>query len=86
MHYKGYGKHTQEELELIIDELQNEKTDLEFTYKKDHAMLNELTQLIKDIYYAAKDFENDKELKAEDIARNISKNIEMFSRQYGFKL
>ncbi|OQX76719.1 MAG: hypothetical protein B6D61_08365 [Bacteroidetes bacterium 4484_249] len=86
MHYKGYGKHTLEELEQIIDELQNDKIELEFEHKKTSSMNNELSQLVRDIYFAAKNFDEGSKLTAINLANNISKNIEMFSRQYGFRL
>ena len=86
MHFKGIGKHTLEELEQIIDELQNNKIDLEFEHKKISSMNNELSQLVRDIYFAAKDFDKESKLTAIDLANNVRKNIEMFSRHYGFRL
>jgi hypothetical protein len=49
-------------------------------------MNNELSQFLRDIYFAASELENDTKLTGSEVAKNIKRNIEDFSRQYGFSL
>jgi DNA repair ATPase RecN len=86
MHYKGTGKHSVEELEEIIDEIRTKLIDLEFDHEHIKSMNNELSQFLRDIYFAASELENDTKLTGSEVAKNIKRNIEDFSRQYGFSL
>jgi DNA repair ATPase RecN len=86
MHYKGTGKHSVEELEEIIDEIRTKLIDLEFDHERIKSMHNELSQFIRDMYYAASELEKETKLTGSEVAKNIKKNIEEFSRQYGFSV
>jgi DNA repair ATPase RecN len=86
MHYKGTGKHSVEELEEIIDEIRTKLIDLEFDQEQIKSMNNELSQFLRDIYFAASELENDSKLTGSEVAKNIKRNIEDFSKQYGFPL
>lgn len=86
MHYKGTGKHSVEELEEIIDEIQTKLINLEFDHKRIQLMNNELSQFVRDIYDAASELEDDTKLTGSEVAKNIKKNIQEFSRQYGYSI
>lgn len=89
MVYKGKNKHTQEELEEIIDSLKEKIIDLEEDYKREKLISNEAKDLIRDVYDSAKTiqkYNNENNLSVEDILTNVIKNFEGFSKNYKFKL
>lgn len=82
--YQGKGKHKLEELEEIIEELQSKLIDLDFSIKKNNPLINELTELVRDIYNSC--FEINKDLDAKNLIKNIKQYLENFSENYNFKL
>jgi hypothetical protein len=56
MHYKGSGRHTQEELETIIDELLEAKAVAREIVEQDKVMLDQLSEFVREIYRSVNGF------------------------------
>lgn len=92
MKYKGSGKHSIEELEQIIDEMIEAKTDAQYETDSNKLMLSKTAEIIREIYEECVDLENhayefeEKKITGEKIVNNVRKYLERFSKDNKFKL
>jgi len=82
--YKGLNKHSQEELEQIVDDLSEQLINQKFEFDKVTLMYNKLSELVRELYQT----KNDKNLKAKEkkIALRLSSYIQEFAEENNFKL
>ena len=87
MNFKGTGKHTIEELEEIIDDLFEEKRENDFDRKNEQLLLNELSELARDIYHSCKSLDDGQDTEVlKTFKNNLATYIEGFARDNRFQL
>lgn len=81
-------KYSAEEFESIIEKFESKIIDLEEDLKRSKSMENELSNLVREIYYSAKEVEKDidNKLNKEIILKNLIKHIQDFVENYKFRL
>lgn len=85
MHYKGKNKHSQEELEEIIDELLDQSSESRIDDSFDAPLLKNMSDLVRELYYSC-DVKPDEEDKAVDICKNLKRALQEFGRDNNFML
>jgi len=88
MKYRGKGFHNIEELEVIIDNIFEEKYENRQNEESDKIMLGKLSELIKELHFSLNDEINNKDsvLTKGDIMKNLKIYIEDFSKDNNFRL
>ena len=87
MLYKGRNKHTQDELEDIIEDYRETVFDAELRLKDKNKVYQELIELTRDIHNSCIDLEkNPTEIECLKVVENIKIYLEGFARDNNIEL